>query len=67
MHRHAMLAKMTVLIVLGVLLPGSQCARDVRQGVVSGGIDFVEGTTVAVLETVFPIADIIAALFAGPP
>lgn len=39
---------------------GTGCLYDVRQSVVAAGLDFVEGTASTLIETLFPVADILA-------
>ncbi len=46
--------RLAVLVVPGGLMLGTSCAESVRESVVSGSLGFVEDTTAAVLEALFP-------------
>jgi hypothetical protein len=44
----------------GALAFGTSCLGDIRKSLVAAGLDFVEGTAGTVLETVFPVDDILS-------
>jgi|CXWL01.1.fsa_nt_gi hypothetical protein len=48
-----------VLVASGGMVLGTSCARDIRESLVSAGLDFVEGSAGIVLESLFPIEDAI--------
>ena len=46
----------------GAFLIGTGCANDVKNALVSAGLDFVEGGAEAILNGVIPVNDIVAAM-----
>jgi len=55
-------AGITLAVLALLLSTGSQCATDARHSAVAGYLDFVQGSTEAALQTIFPIEDIINGL-----
>ena len=43
------------LVASGGMVLGTSCARDIRESLVSAGLDFVEGSAGIVLEALFPV------------
>lgn len=44
-----------LLVASGSVVLGTSCAEDVRDALVSGGLDFVEDSAVTILESWFPL------------
>lgn len=51
-----------ITVLAGTTLFGSSCAADIRDGIRSAGLDFVEGTAGSILDRFIPIDD-----FLNPP
>jgi hypothetical protein len=54
------LAQLAVCGVALVPLMGSSCVGDVRDNIVSGGLDFVHDSVVVILEALVPVEAIVA-------
>lgn len=48
-----------VLVATGGMVLGTSCARDIRESVVAAGLDFVEGSAGIILESLFPVDEVI--------
>ena len=48
-----------VLVASGGMVLGTSCARDIRESLVAAGLDFVEGSAGIVLESMFPVEEVI--------
>ena len=54
--------RILVRLAPGSLLFGSSCLSDLRDSLVAGTLDFVEGTATDTLTTLLPISDLLAGL-----
>ena len=59
-HGSARARRLVVWVLPGALAFGTSCLGDIRKSLVAAGLDFVEGTAGTVLETVFPVDDILS-------
>lgn len=48
-----------VLLGSGGMVLGNSCSSDVRNSIVSAELDFIESTASLVLETLFPVEDVL--------
>lgn len=48
-----------ILMATGSMVLGTTCARDVRESLVAAGLDFVEGSAGIVLESLFPVEELV--------
>ena len=62
MKKHWMvrLGRCGILAASGSMVLGTSCAQDVREAMISGGLDFVESSAVTVLESFFPLDAFVA-------
>ena len=57
-----MARKVTIMVIglaSGTALLGSSCTADVRDSLVSAGLDFVGDSAITVLDTLIPVEDIL--------
>lgn len=52
--------RMAVLLAPGAALFGGGCPQNIKDALISGAIDFVEGTSEEVLNRVLPIPDLVS-------
>ena len=52
-------ATIVLWVASGSVLLGSSCASDIRDSLVSAGLDFVGDSAITVLETFVPVEDIL--------
>lgn len=52
-------ATIVLWIASGSVLLGSSCASDIRDTLVSAGLDFIDASAITVLETFVPVEDIL--------
>jgi len=61
--------RLMLVILTAVLMPmcmGSSCGRDMRDAALGGAMDYVSGTSRALLDSMLPLPDLWANWFAGP-
>ncbi len=54
------LLKLALSVCLGGTLLSTSCGEDIRNSVKAAGLDFVEGAASDLLDTLFPVQDILA-------